>query len=192
VRSQSTCISILLVFLTLGLLEECRAQARDPQRELQLRAEMLYRQRQIEAFIENVYEFYEIGGELISFRVHPNMTRMELDDIDEKAQDLDDKADDMVSFIHYVAPRVRGKTDDLWVVLDPLDETATLEERLTLILSLVNGIEPKIDHLIEVLTEEREIEVGIDELVIEASLPFLIAGGLEELRVMLRDLRLAL
>jgi hypothetical protein len=117
------------------------------------------------------------------------MTRAELDLMDEKAEDLEDKAGDLISFVRFVSPIVRGNTDGLWVILEPLDENSTMEARLTLLLSLVNGIQPKLEHFVEILTEAMDPAIEVEDLVIEASLPFLIAGGLEELREMARDLR---
>ena len=64
-----------------------------------------------------------------------------------------------------------------------------MEARLTLLLSMVNGIQPKLQHFVELLTEEAEPSVEVEELIVEASLPYLIAGGLEELREMARALR---
>ena len=183
---------ILLTAFMFGFVHHAMAQRPDPIRELERRAREIYFERQVDSFIENVYEFYEIGGELISFRVHPNMTSEEFNLINRKSRELDDKAEDLISFIHYAVPGVRGKTEDLWVILEPLDESADLERRLTLLLSLINGLEPKIQHLLDVLTEEQETAVDIEELTVEVALPYLIAGGLEELRTIIRDLRQAL
>ncbi len=182
----------LLIAVLCGFVYPSHAQIRDPQREIQERAEALYFQQRIDRFIENAYEFYEISGELISFRVHPNMTQAELDRMDDKAEELEDKAGDLISFIRFLSPIVRGNTGGLWVVLKPLEADAPLEDRLTLLLSMVNGVEPKLQHFIELLTEEVEPSVDVGELMTEATLPFLIAGGLEEIQGMTRDLRAAL
>ncbi len=187
-----TLVICLLAALLCGFVPSSFSQTRDPVDEMRRRAEEVYFQQRIDSFVEGTFEFYEISGELISFRVHPNMSRNELDLMDDKAEDLEDKVGDLISFVRFVSPGVRGNTDDLWVIIEPLDENSTLEARLTLILSLVNGIQPKLQHFVELLTEEVEPSVEIEELMVEASLPFLIAGGLEELREMARALRRAL
>ena len=187
-----TLVICLLTALLCGFVPSSFSQTRDPVDEMRRRAEEVYFQQRIDSFVEGTFEFYEISGELISFRVHPNMSRNELDLMDDKAEDLEDKVGDLISFVRFVSPGVRGNTDDLWVIVEPLDENSTLEARLTLILSLVNGIQPKLQHFVELLTEEVEPSVEIEELMVEASLPFLIAGGLEELREMARALRRAL
>ncbi len=187
-----TLVICLLAALLCGFVPSSFSQTRDPVDEMRRRAEEVYFQQRIDSFVEGTFEFYEISGELISFRVHPNMSRNELDLMDDRAEDLEDKVGDLISFVRFVSPGVRGNTDDLWVIVEPLDENSTLEARLTLILSLVNGIQPKLQHFVELLTEEVEPSVEIEELMVEASLPFLIAGGLEELREMARALRRAL
>ena len=180
---------IVLAVLLCGFVPSSLSQSRNPVDEMRRRAEVIYFQQRVDSFVEDTFEFYEISGELISFRVHPDMTRAELDLMDEKAEDLEDKAGDLISFVRFVSPIVRGNTDGLWVILEPLDENSTMEARLTLLLSLVNGIQPKLEHFVEILTEAMDPAVEVEDLVIEASLPFLIAGGLEELREMARDLR---
>ena len=180
---------IVLAVLLCGFVPSSLSQRTNPVDEMRRRAEVLYFQQRVDSFVEDTFEFYEISGELISFRVHPNMTRAELDLMDEKAEDLEDKAGDLISFVRFVSPIVRGNTDGLWVILEPLDENSTMEARLTLLLSLVNGIQPKLEHFVEILTEAMDPAVEVEDLVVEASLPFLIAGGLEELRDMARALR---
>jgi hypothetical protein len=180
---------IVLTVLLFGFVPSSLSQRTNPVDEMRRRAEVIYFQQRVDSFVENTFEFYEISGELISFRVHPDMTRAELDLMDEKAEDLEDKAGDLISFVRFVSPIVRGNTDGLWVILEPLDENSTMEARLTLLLSLVNGIQPKLEHFVEILTEAMDPAIEVEDLVIEASLPFLIAGGLEELREMARDLR---
>ena len=183
---------IVLAALLFAFLPSSLSQSRNAVQEMRRRAEVIYFQQRVDTFIEDTFEFYEISGELISFRVHPNMTRAELDLMDEKAEELEDKAGDLISFVRFVSPIVRGNTDDLWVVLEPLDENSSVEARLTLLLAMVNGIQPKIEHYVELITEALDPSVEAEDLVIEASLPFLIAGGLEDLREMTRALRRAL
>jgi hypothetical protein len=180
---------IVLAVLLCGFVPSSLSQRPNPVDELRRRAEVIYFQQRVDSFVEDTFELYEISGELISFRVHPNMTRAELDLMDEKAEDLEDKAGDLISFVRFVSPIVRGNTDGLWVILEPLDENSTMEARLTLLLSLVNGIQPKLEHFVEILTEAMDPAVEVEDLVVEASLPFLIAGGLEELREMAGALR---
>ena len=147
IRILTVCLTAALLF---GLVPSSISQNRDPFAEMQRRAEEIYFQQRVDSFVEETFEFYEISGELISFRVHPNMTPDEMDLMDQKAEDLEDKVDDLISFVRFIFPRVRGNTDDLWVILEPVDENSTLESRLTLILSLVNGIDPKLQHFVEV------------------------------------------
>ncbi len=182
-------IIIVLAALLCAFVPASLSQSRNPVDEMRRRAEVVYFQQRVDTFVEDTFEFYEISGELISFRVHPNMTRAELDLMDEKAEDLEDKAGDLISFVRFVSPIVRGNTDNLWVILEPLDEDSTMETRLTLLLAMVNGIQPKIEHYVEIITEALDPAVDVEDLVVEASLPFLIAGGLEELREMTRALR---
>ena len=179
----------VLVALLCGFVPLSLSQTRNLVDEMRHRAEEIYFQQRIESFVEDTFEFYEISGELISFRVHPNMTLDELDLMDEKAEDLEDMAGDLISFVQFISPRVRGNTDDLWVILEPVDENSSMEARLTLLLSLFNGIQPKLEHFVELLTEENELSVEVEDLIVEATLPYLIAGGLEELREMARALR---
>jgi hypothetical protein len=53
-------------------------------------------------------------------------------------------------------------------------------------------MQPKFDQMVEILSEVLEPTVPVEELQLETSAPFLIVGGLEELRSMTRDLRRAL
>jgi hypothetical protein len=172
----------------LGLSLSPALAERSGQADIQQRAAAEYHQRRVQSFIEDTYRFYEITGEMVSFRVHPNMTAAELEQIEELSEDLDDQAGRLVSFLIYLVPRVRGRTDDLWV-LPPLAEDSSLEYRLTVMLSLVNSVEPKIQHLTELLTGETKLSVEVDELAVEGTLPYFIVGGLEELRSMTRELR---
>ena len=180
---------IVLAALLFAFVPSSQSQSRNAVEEMRFRAEVIYFQQRVDTFVEDTFEFYEISGELISFRVHPNMTQAELDLMDEKAEDLEDKAGDLISFVRFVSPIVRGNTDNLWVILEPLDENSTMETRLTLLLAMVNGIQPKIEHYVALITEALDPSVEVEDLVVEVSLPFLIAGGLEELREMTRALR---
>ena len=122
-----TLVICLLAALLCGFVPSSFSQTRDPVDEMRRRAEEVYFQQRIDSFVEGTFEFYEISGELISFRVHPNMSRNELDLMDDKAEDLEDKVGDLISFVRFVSPGVRGNTDDLWVIIEPLDENSTLE-----------------------------------------------------------------
>jgi len=167
-------------------------QRTNPVRELQQRQREQLAQDRLDRFVEDTYEFFEISGELISFRVHPDMTETELEMLDDRARELDEQAGRLLSYVRGVAPYVRGKTDDLWIVLDPPDESSTLEERLTLMLALVNRLLPKLDQVVTQLRGETAPTVSVEELQLEASAPYFVVGGLEELRQMTRELRAAL
>ena len=69
----------VLAALLFGVVPPAFSQNRDPVEEMRRRAEEIYFQQRIDSFVEETFEFYEISGELISFRVHPNMTQAELD-----------------------------------------------------------------------------------------------------------------
>ena len=182
------------MILVMAVPSDSTAQILDQEilRGMQRRAAEQQARERLEGFIEDTYEFFEISGELVSFRVHPNMTMDELETIEERSRELDDQSGRLISYVRYVAPFVRGETDGLWVVLDPLDQDSTLEERLTLILALVNRMSAKIDQFITLISEQLEPTIPFEELQMEASAPYFIVGGLEELRSMTRDLRRSL
>ena len=186
---SATLILIGSAILISGFAIRAEAQVRDLAREMRLRGEEQRRRDRMERFIEDTYKFFEISGELVSFRVHPNMSDTELDAIEERSRELDDMAARLISFVSIIAPYVRGSTDGLWVVLDPPDENTSLEDRLTLILALSNRMNPKIEQLTTMLTQQLEPTIPVEDLQLEASAPYLIVGGLEELRSMTRDLR---
>ena len=171
-------VCLLAASLVLSALPS-DAQTRGLAAEQRRRAVLLAHQARIQAFLEDANEFLEISGELVSYRVHPNLRDAERDAIEDRSSKLENKAGDLISFIRYLVPGTRGKTDDLWVLEMP-DEDSTLEYRLTLILTLVFRIEPKLQHMIEVLTQETESAIAVDELIVEAYLPYFVAGGLEE------------
>lgn len=160
---------------TLGQMRQRAREAEDRER--------------LENFVQDIHEFFEISGELVSFRVRSDLTEAELETIDRRARELDEQSGRLISYVRYVAPYVRGETDGLWVIFDPPDSTSSLEERLTLILALVNRMSPKLEQLISVLVEPPGPTVPIESLQLEASAPYFIVGGLEELREMVRNLR---
>ena len=168
------------------------AQARDLAGEMRLRAQLQLQEDRFNQFIDDTFKFYEISGELVSFRVHPKMSQTELDVIESRSRELDDQAGRLISFVRTVAPYVRGSTDGLWVILDPPDQDTSLEDRLTLILALSNRMGPKIEQLTTLLTEQLDPTIPVEDLQFETAAPYLIVGGLEEIRSMTRDLRRAL
>jgi len=190
-KPSAILILIGSAILVSGFAVPAEAQTRDLAREMRLRAQEQMRRDRIERFIEDTYKFYEISGELVSFRVHPNMSDTELDAIQERSRELDDQAGRLISFVRTIAPYVRGLTDGLWVILDPPDENTSLEDRLTLILALSNRMNPKIEQLTSMLTQQLDPTIPVEDLQLEASAPYLIVGGLEEIRSMTRDLRRA-
>ncbi len=157
--------------------------------EMRQRAREAEDRERLENFVQDIHEFFEISGELVSFRVRSDLTEAELETIDRRARELDEQSGRLISYVRYVAPYVRGETDGLWVIFDPPDSTSSLEERLTLILALVNRMSPKLEQLISVLVEPPGPTVPIESLQLEASAPYFIVGGLEELREMVRNLR---
>ena len=184
-----TLIGSTVLILSFGV--QADAQTRNLTREMQLRAREQVRRDRIEQFIEDTYKFYEVSGELVSFRVHPNMTETELEAIKKRSRELDDQAGRLISFVRTIAPYVRGETDGLWVVLDPLDQDSSLEDRLTLILALSNRMVPKIEYLTTLLTQQLDPTIQVESLQLETSAPYLLVGGLEEIRSMARDLQRA-
>jgi hypothetical protein len=160
--------------------------------EMQQRArEQLARDR-IERFSEDAFAFFEISGELVSFRVHPNMTASEVALLDDRAEELEDHVDGMLDYLRGAVPFVRGETEGLWIIHDPPDESTTLDERLTLILALANRLSPKLDQLVTLLRGDVDLTVTVDSLQFEASAPYFVVGGLEEMLSLTRDLRRAL
>ena len=160
--------------------------------EMRRREDLRQAQERFDRFVEDTFQFFEISGELVSFRVHPNMTEDEVRAVEERSQELDGHAGRLLDYVRSVAPYVRGETEGLWIVMEPLDSESTLMDRLTLILALVNRMGPKIDQLTRMLGEQLEPTIPVEELQFETSAPFFIVGGLEELRTMTRDLRRAL
>ena len=188
IRSVTFILIGSAIFIS-GFAVQAEAQLRDLEREMRLRAQQQLRQDRVKQFIDDTFKFYEISGELVSFRVHPNMSQTELDVIEERSRELDDQAGRLISYVRTIAPYVRGLTDGLWVILDPPDEDTSLEDRLTLILALSNRINPKIEQLTTLLTQQLDPTIPVEELQLETSAPYLIVGGLEELRSMTRELR---
>ena len=139
-------------------------------------------------FVDDVHLLYEASGELVSYRVRPEMTRTELGVIADRSRDLDRQATRIISFIENVAPYVKGNTDDLWIIRPP-SERPTLEDRLTLILALVYRVEPKIDHLIDLMSGVSEPAIELEDLQVEASLPYLVVGGLQVMKNLTIELR---
>jgi hypothetical protein len=170
-------------------LDAAGAQRPDPLEEMERRAQERRAQERLEGFVEDTYEFFELSCELVSFRVHPNMTQADLDLLAERAQEVEDQAGRLLSFVRDVAPFVRGRTEGLWVIFDPPDEDTTLQERLTLILALVNRLSPKLDQVTAQLAGDTEPTVSVEDLLLEASAPYFVVGGLEELRSMTEQLR---
>ena len=139
-------------------------------------------------FVDDVHLLYEASGELVSYRVRPEMTRTELRVIADRSRDLDRQATRIISFIENVAPYVKGNTEDLWIIRPPT-ESPTLEDRLTLILALVYRVEPKIDHLIALMSGVSEPAIELEDLQVEASLPYLVVGGLQVMKNLTIELR---
>ena len=139
-------------------------------------------------FVDDVHLLYEASGELVSYRVRPKMTPSELKVISDRSRDLDRQATRIISFIENVAPYIKGNTDDLWIIR-PASENPTLEDRLTLILALIYRVEPKIDHLIELMSGFSEPAIELEDLQVEASLPYLVVGGLQVVKNLTIELR---
>lgn len=189
--ASALCIATLVLTCTLA----GSAQQPNPVRDMERRAQERLAAERLDRFVEDTFDFFEISGELVAFRVHPNMTDREIDLLDERAQELESQTGRLLSYVRGVAPFVRGQTEGLWIVLDPPDETSTLEERLTLILALVNRLLPKLDELVTMLQGiqgEGAPTVSVEELRLQASSPYFVVGGLEELESLTRDLRRSL
>ena len=166
-----------------------QAQSQRQREQMQRRADERQRQQVLDRFIDDVHLLFEVSGELVSFRVRPDMSRSEFKIILDKSKELEKRASRIISFVERIAPHVKGRTDDLWVVR-PLAETPTLDQQLTVILAILYRVEPKIDHLIDLMKGESEPAVELDELRLEASLPYLVVGGMKvikELTVALRN-----
>ena len=180
-----------LVFCFVGPASLEAAQSRAVL-EMQQRARERLAVERLERFVDNTFEFFELSGELVSFRVHPNMTESEVDLLDDRAGDFEDHVDDMLDYLRQAVPFVRGETDGLWIINDPPDESTPLEDRLTLILALTNRLSPKLEQVVTLLRGEVDPTVTVDALEYEASAPYLVVGGLEELLSITRGLRRAL
>ena len=192
-RSLLTRLPVLAgaIVLPITLAADAAAQIRDPVREMQRRVEEERLRQRVEAFVEDTHEFFEISGELVSFRVHPNMTASEVTTLGERSRELEEQAGRLISFVRDMAPYVRGRTEGLWVIFDPPDQDSTLEERLTLILALVNRLIPKLEQFTALISREADSTVSVEELQFEVSAPYFVVGGLEELRSLTRELRAA-
>jgi len=192
-RSLLTRLPVLAgaIVLPITLAADAAAQIRDPVREMQRRVEEERLRQRVEAFVEDTHEFFEISGELVSFRVHPNMTASEVTTLGERSRELEEQAGRLISFVRDMAPYVRGRTEGLWVIFDPPDQDSTLEERLTLILALVNRLIPKLEQFTALISREADSTVSVEDLQFEVSAPYFVVGGLEELRSLTRELRAA-
>ncbi len=164
------------------------AQSRQQREEQQRRAAEQLRLDRLNRFVDDVHLLYEASGELVSYRVRPEMTSSEISMITDRSRDLDRQASRIISFIENVAPYVKGNTDDLWIIR-PMSESPTLEDRLTLILALVYRVEPKIDHLIDLMSGQSPPAIELDDLQVEASLPYLVVGGLQVIKTLTVELR---
>ena len=173
-----------LLVLVVPSQAQNRQQREDQQRHV---AEQLRLQR-LNRFIDDVHLLYEASGELVSFRVRPEMTRGELRLLSDRSKDLDRHATRIISYIENIAPFIRGYTDDLWIIRTP-GEDSTLEDRLTVILALIYRVEPKIDHLIDLMSGEGEPAIELEDLQVEASLPYLVVGGLQVIKDLTIELR---
>ncbi len=182
----------LVILTVVPPVDGAQIQNRDTLREMQLQAQREMAQDRLQGFIEDTFRFFELSGELVAFRVDPELTPDELDMIAERSRELDEQAGRLISYIRYVAPYVRGETEGLWIIFDPPDETTTLDERLTLILALVNRMSPKLDQLTMMLSEQLRPTIPVEELQFETAAPYLLVGGLDELRSMIRELRQSL
>ena len=181
-----------ILFLILALFVASltvQSQSQRQREQIQRRAGEQQRKQILGRFIDDVHLLFEVSGELVSFRVRPDMARPEFKIISDKSRELEKRASRIISFIERIAPHVKGRTDDLWIV-KPLSETPTLDQQLTVILALLYRIEPKIEHLIELMKGESEPSIELEELQLEASLPYLVVGGMKvikKLTVALRD-----
>jgi hypothetical protein len=188
-RQSAAMLAVLLLPFAAPAVEAAQSRA---VLEMQQRArEQLARER-VEQFVDRAFVLFEISGELVSFRVHPNMTESEVDLLDDRARDLEDHVDEMLDYLRGAVPFVRGETDGLWIFNDPPDEATPLEDRLTLILALTNRLSPKLEQLVTLLRGEVDPTVTVDALEYEVAAPYLVVGGLEELLAITRGLRRAL
>jgi hypothetical protein len=183
-------VATLAVVLTAPVVVS--AQSRDLLAAMRERARQEMERERYERFIEDTYQFFELSGEVVSYRVQDELTDEDRERLTRQSRELDDQAGRLISYVRDVAPYVRGETDNLWIILEPTTDQTPLEDRLTLILALVNRLQPKFDQLITLVGEVFEPTVPVEELQLETSAPFLLVGGLEELREMTRDLREAL
>jgi hypothetical protein len=117
------------------------------------------------------------------------LTSAELNTFEDKTEELHDRAGRLISFLVAIVPQVRGNTDDLWIIKSPPDEEETLEDRLTLVLALVYRIEPKIEFILDLLNGEGEPAIEVEDLIFEASLPYLVVGGLELIQDLALEIR---
>ncbi len=154
----------------------------------QAAAEAIFQQR-IDGFTDDVHRFYEVSGELVSYRVLDELTSAELNSFEDKTEELHDRAGRLISFLVGIVPQVRGNTDDLWIIKSPPDDEETLEDRLTLVLALVYRIEPKIEFILDLLNGEGDPAIEVEDLIFEASLPYLVVGGLELIQDLALEIR---
>lgn len=187
-RSQHQKKTVLWLLLAVFIVGAVPAAAQDPAEREAMRqratAEAIF-ERRIESFTEDVHRFYEVSGELVAYRVLEELTADELNDFEDKTEELHDRAGRLISFLLAIVPQVRGNTDDLWIVKS-VETDQTLEDRLTLVLALVYRIEPKLEFILDLLNGEGEPAIEVEDLIFEASLPYLVVGGLE----MIQDLAL--
>ena len=179
---------LFLFLMICSISTPSQAQTSGQREEMRQRAQESFRLERLQAFVDDVHRFYETSGELVSFRVHLEMSPQEARSISEKSKELDNRANRIIDFIENAAPSVKGNTDDLWIIKAPNSEP-TVEERLTLILALVYRVEPKLQHLIELIAGEVEPAIEIEQLMVEASLPYLVVGGLQTIKTMTIELR---
>ena len=179
---------LFLFLMICSISTPSQAQTSGQREEMRQRAQESFRLERLQAFVDDVHRFYETSGELVSFRVHLEMSPQEARSISEKSKELDNRANRIIDFIENAAPSVKGNTDDLWIIKAPNSEP-TVEERLTLILALVYRVEPKLQHLIELIAGEVEPAIEIEQLMVEASLPYLVVGGLQTIKTRTIELR---
>ncbi len=179
---------LFLFLMICSISTPSHAQTSGQREEMRQRAQESFRLERLQAFVDDVHRFYETSGELVSFRVQLEMSPQEARSISEKSKELDNRANRIIDFIENAAPSVKGNTDDLWIIRPPSD-VLTVEERLTLILALVYRVEPKLQHLIELIAGEVEPAIEIEQLMVEASLPYLVVGGLQTIKTMTIELR---
>ena len=179
---------LMIVVLISSISLPSQAQPSNQREEMRRRAQENFRLERLQAFVDDVHRFYETSGELVSYRVQLDMSPEEARSISEKSKELDNRASRIIDFIENAAPSIKGNTDDLWIIKPPSTEP-TIEDRLTLILALVYRVEPKLQHLIELIGGEVEPAIEIEQLMVEASLPYLVVGGLQTIKTMTIELR---